>query len=163
MTLEQLRVAFATIVAGAAIAGSACARERVRHPDTPVLARHLGESTASPGRDPDRPVVRSLDTQEVSATISRPLAGPPPAPAGPPGPQAQPTSPAPPAPVQPAPTTTTPVTTTPVTTTPVTTTPITTSPITSSPSPTPPPSPPPPPSEPQRPGVFSPPPPPPTP
>jgi hypothetical protein len=93
MTFAQLRA-----ISFAAIAIASCARDRAHHRDTfvgTIAGRSLGESTASPGRDPDRPVARSLDTQEVSATISRPPAGPAPAQ---PQPQPQPQPPAAPPP-----------------------------------------------------------------
>jgi hypothetical protein len=84
MMLEKLRVALLAVAASTVVA--ACARDRAHHHDTFVAGRTLGESTASPGRDHDRPVARSVDTQEVSATISRPPASP--SPTGPVRPQA---------------------------------------------------------------------------
>ena len=143
MTLEHLRAALtaalAAAVALAALAATSCARETVRRPDSFVAARALGDSTASPGRDPDRPVARSIDTQEVSATIGVRPVGPPPELAGPRPISAQPAAPTPSPP---------------------------TTPVTQSPSPTPPPgesspSPTPPPNGTGSPGVFAPPPPPP--
>jgi hypothetical protein len=83
MTLEHLRAVLAALVAIAALAASgSCGSDRSSHRDTTVASRRLGESTASPGDDPDRPVARSVDTQEVSARLSRQ----PPAPATPPSP-----------------------------------------------------------------------------
>jgi hypothetical protein len=74
MTLAQLRATLAAALAAAAI--TSCAPHRGRPRDTFVAGRSLGESTASPGSDPDRPIARSLDTQEVSTTISRAPAAP---------------------------------------------------------------------------------------
>ncbi len=96
MTLAPLR-ATAAVLAAAALASASCGRERVRREDTFVAARTLGQSTASPGDDPDRPLARPIDTGEVSATISvRPAGAATPAPA-----QAVP-APAVPAPALPA-------------------------------------------------------------
>jgi len=100
MTLEKLRAALAAATTAIAIAGASCAHDRPHHKDTIVAGRQLGDSTASPGADPDRPVARSVDTQEVSTTISRvpsgPVPAPSPSPAGTPAPYPMPPQQVPP-------------------------------------------------------------------
>lgn len=76
MTLEQLRTFVGALVAASAIAAS-CSRHHAAD-ETTIAGRRLGESTASPGDDPDRPLAVSVDTHEVSATISRAPARPAP-------------------------------------------------------------------------------------
>jgi hypothetical protein len=110
MKLDRRRAAAVAlgVLAAVSLATTSCARERARRDDSFVALRRLGESTASPGSDPDRPVARSVDTQEVSAEIRRLPAGPPPAPAPaapapgepaalPPEPEPTPPEPTPPA------------------------------------------------------------------
>jgi hypothetical protein len=97
MTLEQLTAA----LAAAALSASSCACKPVRRDETFVAARTLGESTASPGADHDRPLARPVDTQEVSTPISgSPGPAPAPEPAEP-AESATPTPPSPPAPLSP--------------------------------------------------------------
>jgi hypothetical protein len=74
MTLEHLRTLGVALIAAAGLAAS-CSRHS-RPPEEPAIAgRQLGESTASPGDDPTRPLAQSVDTQDVSVRISSGLAG----------------------------------------------------------------------------------------
>ena len=87
MPLEQLRTLAAAVIAASAIAAS-CGRAPRAATEPAVAGPRLGESTASPGADPDRPIAGSIDTHDVSAPISRLPAGP--LPAGEPPPPAPP-------------------------------------------------------------------------
>lgn len=73
MTFEHLavRTALVALLALTALAAGSCAREPGRRRDTVIAGHRLGESTASPGSNAERPLARSPDTQEVSAPLTR--------------------------------------------------------------------------------------------